>query len=183
MRDGVDTLLSWPCYTQRDRTYGMVARWCRGWGCSGTWLKAATGGGWSQFTFVSALVSAFVSPRSFIWWDPDSCGYGICRWGIWGVIDLEKEMATHSSVLAWRIPGTAEPGGLPSMGSHRVRHNWSDLAAADLWGWSFLNEMTAFICKRHTEPPSPPRKWRYNEKCVTRKDPADHAEEIYFHCL
>ena len=43
---------------------------------------------------------------------------------------LEKEMATHSSVLAWRIPGTEEPGGLPSMGSHRVRHDWSDLAAA-----------------------------------------------------
>ena len=45
---------------------------------------------------------------------------------------LEKEMATHSSVLAWRIPGMAEPGGLPSMGLHRVRHNWSDLAVADL---------------------------------------------------
>ena len=44
---------------------------------------------------------------------------------------LEKEMATHSSVLSWRIPGTAEPGGLPSMGSHRVRHDWSDLAAAE----------------------------------------------------
>ncbi len=43
---------------------------------------------------------------------------------------LEKEMATHSSVLAWRIPGTEEPGGLPSMGSHRVGHNRSDLAAA-----------------------------------------------------
>ena len=43
---------------------------------------------------------------------------------------LEKEMAAHSSVLAWRIPGTGEPGGLPSMGSHRVRHDWSDLAAA-----------------------------------------------------
>ena len=43
---------------------------------------------------------------------------------------LEKEMAAHSSVLAWRIPGTAEPGGLPSMGSHRVGHDWSDLAAA-----------------------------------------------------
>ena len=43
---------------------------------------------------------------------------------------LEKEMATHSSVLAWRIPGTGEPGGLPSMGSRRVRHDWSDLAAA-----------------------------------------------------
>ena len=43
---------------------------------------------------------------------------------------LEKEMATHSCVLAWRIPGTAEPGGLPSMGSHKVGHDWSDLAAA-----------------------------------------------------
>ena len=43
---------------------------------------------------------------------------------------LEKEMATHSSVLAWRIPGTGEPGGLPSMGSHRVGHDWSNLAAA-----------------------------------------------------
>ena len=43
---------------------------------------------------------------------------------------LEKEMATHSSVLAWRIPGTGEPGGLPFMGSHRVGHDWSDLAAA-----------------------------------------------------
>ena len=38
---------------------------------------------------------------------------------------LEKEMATHSSVLAWRIPGMGEPGGLPSMGSHRVRHDWA----------------------------------------------------------
>ena len=43
----------------------------------------------------------------------------------------EKEMATHSSVLAWRIPGTEEPGRRPSMGSHRVGHDWSDLAAAD----------------------------------------------------
>ena len=36
---------------------------------------------------------------------------------------LEKEMATHSSVLAWRIPGTGKPGGLPSLGSHRVGHD------------------------------------------------------------
>ena len=43
---------------------------------------------------------------------------------------LEEEMATHSSVFAWRIPGMAGPGGLLSMGSHRVRHAWSDLAAA-----------------------------------------------------
>ena len=53
---------------------------------------------------------------------------------------LEKEMAIHSSVLAWRIPGTGEPGGLPSLGSHRVGHDWSDLAvncssltATQLW--------------------------------------------------
>ena len=43
---------------------------------------------------------------------------------------LEEEMPTHSSVPAWSIPGTVEPGGLPSMGSHRVGHDWSDLAAA-----------------------------------------------------
>ena len=43
---------------------------------------------------------------------------------------MEKEMATHSSVLAWRIPGTVEPDGLPSMGLHRVGHDWSDWAAA-----------------------------------------------------
>ena len=47
-----------------------------------------------------------------------------------GFPTLEKEMAPHSSVLAWRIPGTGEPGELPSMGSHRVGHDRSDLAAA-----------------------------------------------------
>ena len=44
---------------------------------------------------------------------------------------LQKGMATHSSVLAWRIPGTGEPGGLPSAGLHRVGHDWSNSAAAD----------------------------------------------------
>ena len=43
---------------------------------------------------------------------------------------LEKEMATHSSILSWEIPWTEEPSGLLSMGSHRVGHDWSDLAAA-----------------------------------------------------
>ena len=43
---------------------------------------------------------------------------------------LEKEMATHSSILAWRIPGMGEPGGLPTLGLHIVGHDWSDLAAA-----------------------------------------------------
>ena len=63
---------------------------------------------------------------------------GCSSWGRWlsdftftfHFYALEKEMAAHSSVLAWRIPGTAEPGGLPAMGSHRVGHDWSDLAAA-----------------------------------------------------
>ena len=57
---------------------------------------------------------------------------------------MEKEMATHSSVLAWRIPGTDDPGGLLSTGSHRVRYDWSDLAAAALWKlpplkWQFIS--------------------------------------------
>ena len=57
---------------------------------------------------------------------------------------LEKEMTTHSSVLAWRIPGTAEPRGLLSMGSHRVRHDWSDLAAAaSLIPWNYILTMVS----------------------------------------
>ena len=57
---------------------------------------------------------------------------------------LEKEMATHSSVLAWRIPGTGKPGGLPSMGSHRVRHDGSDLtAAADI---TYLKLDVTYYC-------------------------------------
>ena len=70
---------------------------------------------------------------------------------------LEKEMATHSSVLPWRIPGMGEPGGLPSTGSHRVRHDWRDLAeaAATLilvwlrWVWfsqNFPVEIYEFWC-------------------------------------
>ena len=65
---------------------------------------------------------------------------------------LEKEVATHSSVLAWRIPGTAEPGGLPSVGSHRVGHDWSNLAAAAaaareeliLHSWKFIIHKPTF---------------------------------------
>ena len=56
-------------------------------------------------------------------------------------------MATHSSVLAWRIPGTGEPGGLPSLGSHRVGHDWSDLAAA---------AAAAYICQSQYPRPSHP---------------------------
>ena len=79
----------------------------------------------------------------------------------------KRKMATQSSVLAWRIPGMGEPGGLPSMGSHRVGHNWSDLAAAAageksisgmenskckgfeaercLWKWKLLSHAWLFV--------------------------------------
>ena len=58
---------------------------------------------------------------------------------------LEKEMATHSSVLVWRIPGTEAPGGLPFVGSHRVRHDWSDLAvAAATVGFPVLHDLPEF---------------------------------------
>ena len=54
---------------------------------------------------------------------------------------LEKEMVIHSSVLAWRIPGMGESGGLPCMGSHRVWHDWSDLAAAI---WETLEQISTW---------------------------------------
>ena len=55
----------------------------------------------------------------------------LCLW-----LYLEKAMAPHSSTLAWKIPGMGAPGGLPSMGSHRVGHDWCDLAAAAAWLYS-----------------------------------------------
>ena len=62
---------------------------------------------------------------------------------------LEKDMATHSGVLAWRIPGTEEPGGLPSMGSHRVGHDWSNLAAAAAAGphWLSILNVAVWTCR------------------------------------
>ena len=60
---------------------------------------------------------------------------------------LEEEMATHSSVLAWRIPGTGEPGGLPSLESHRVGNNWSDLAAAAASIWCLVHINIFWVTK------------------------------------
>ena len=69
---------------------------------------------------------------------------------------LEKEMATHSSILAWRIPGIGEPGELLSMGSHRVRHDWSDAAAAAIVGMNSGEEPEAMsntgVSPKKTEP-------------------------------
>ena len=69
------------------------------------------------------------------WW---AAIYGVAESRTWlkrlssSWFTFGKGMATHSSILAWTIPGTEEPGGLPSMGSQRVRHNWSNLSAASL---------------------------------------------------
>ena len=83
-------------------------------------------------------------------------------------------MATHSSVLAWRIPGTGEPGGLPSMGLHRVGHDWSDLAAEaavtsthSLWHWDWIlahslgvYTYSGGVCRVHGEAPFlPVKRW------------------------
>ena len=83
---------------------------------------------------------------------------------------LEKEMVTHSSVLAWRIPGTGEPGGLPSIGSHRVGHDWSDLATA-AWHYSKCGGKISFSpnCElvpnsfRGSTEHSGKRQWYHNE--------------------
>ena len=70
---------------------------------------------------------------------------------------LEKEMATHSSVLAWRIPGTGEPVGLLSMGSHRVGHDWSDLASAAAISGCFLKALIYAKFRRRWWISSKPR--------------------------
>ena len=72
-------------------------------------------------------------------------------------------MATHSSVLAWRIPGTEEPDGLPSVGSHRVGHDWSDLAAAaDNIYWNRIKHSVQF---------SP-----VAQSCPTLRDPMNRSK-------
>ena len=89
--------------------------------------------------------------RSLEGWSP---------WGRWGS-DMTERLhfyfslscigegnGTHSSVLAWRIPGMGEPGGLPSMGSHRVGHDWSDLAAAAVYVCLYINILKQLLSKK-----------------------------------
>ena len=68
----------------------------------------------------------------------------------------EKEMATHSSAIAWRIPGTGKPGGLPSMGSHRVEHNWSDLAATAANSVQFSSVVSDSLWSHELQQARPP---------------------------
>ena len=73
----------------------------------------------------------------------------LTRWTFAGKVmsllfNMLSRLATHSSILAWRIPGMGEPGGLPSMGLHRIGHNWRDLAAAAGWLQLFFQEGSIF---------------------------------------
>ena len=118
----------------------------------GAWWTAIYGGpqSWTQLKWLSSSNSSSVYTREGngtplqysclenpmdggAWW---ASVHGVTKSQIW-LSDftftflfpaLEKEMATHSSVLAWRIPETGEPGGLPSVGLQTVGHDWSDLA-------------------------------------------------------
>ena len=96
-----------------------------------------------HMVFCNHLLSLSIMYSRFI--HVVTCIIPLNCWIIFHCVDI-AEMATRSSVLAWRIPGTGEPGGLPSMGSHRVGHDWSDLAAAAaVWTqhicWSVLQLM------------------------------------------
>ena len=106
----------------------------------GCWGPVLLGTCWD--TLVCTLKSSHwvvggsdIYPLTFIlhWWEEvlgSICAYKRLMNSRHARYALEKEMATHSSVLAWRIPGMGEPSGLPSMASLRVGHNWRDLAAA-----------------------------------------------------
>ena len=72
-------------------------------------------------------------------------------------------MAIHSSTLAWKIPGMGEPGGLPSMGSHRAGHNWSDLAAVAYNYWQNL--------------------WRQNWEKNKLEETEDNVGKVFFQVI
>ena len=95
-------------------------------------------------------------------WTEEPCKpavHGVAKCGTWlnnftfifHFYALEKEMATFSSILAWRIPGTGEPSGLPFVGSHRVGHDWRDLAAAAA---QLDSKTQIFWLQNHYPPPS-----------------------------
>ena len=88
-------------------------------------------------------------------------------------IYMEKAMATHSSILAWRIPWTEEPGGLLSMGSHRVGHDWSDLAAYII---SYIYEISQEKMLVFTTPVS-----RYNMSKISKiRQCLNHSKKRVF---
>ena len=113
------------------------------------------------------IIIFLISVASPVFLPVEFCGWrslvGCCPWGR---TELDTTEATymhactgggngnHSGVLAWRIPGTEEPGGLPSMGSQRVRHNWSDLATAAAAASSWVNIFSIYydLCLHFLSP-------------------------------
>ena len=101
---------------------------------------------------------------------------GCSPWGRWEsdmteqlhFHSLEKEMATHSSILAWRIPGMAQPGGLSSMGLHRVGHDWSNLAAAAAAVWITCRDKGACVTQ-----------WSYDLWVEDHPKQMDHSGEFW----
>ena len=111
---------------------------------------------------------------------------------------LEKEMATYSNVLAWRIPGTVEPGGLPSMRSHRVGYDWSDLGVAakqkSLRGIIFLSDNYKWISilngflggSRHRESTCQWRRckrWEFDPWGLGRSPGEGNGNPLKYSCL
>ena len=86
---------------------------------------------------------------------------------------LEREMATHSSILAWRIPGTKEPGGPLSMGSQKVGHDWNDLAAAAALvnHLQYWNQIDYILCSQ---------RWRSSIQSVKTRPEADCGSDHEF---
>ena len=96
----------------------------------------------------------------------------------WLKLNMGKEMATHSSVLAWRIPGMGEPGGLPSMGSHRVGHNWSNSSCRS-WIWTAFIEVTE-AARAKQDPSCKPS---LGDACLSLlKVAANHWEILFEAC-
>ena len=119
-----------------------VAIWCQWWMAAVLWILWKLDFWWGPFTWMAGNAGSCLElvarehPMDGGVWRAAVHGVAMSRTRLsdftftFHFHASEKEMATHSSVLAWRIPGMGEPGGLPSMGSHRVGHDWSDLAAA-----------------------------------------------------
>ena len=146
-----------PLHSLRKEGISWASRWPRNWRALQLYLKVRAWWGFYPITFMAYVVYASRegngTPLQY------SCLENPMDGGAWtaavhGVAEgqtqlsdftftfhfhaLEKEMATHSSVLAWRIPGTGRLAGLPSMGSHRVGHDWRDLAIAKPYLFLFL---------------------------------------------
>ena len=120
----------WPFATLWTAVHELLCPWDSPGRHTGVGCHALLQGGWNSGLLVSPALQADSWPTepprkpSLIW------GQGNFELTTISTTPSEKAMAPHSSTLAWRIPGMGEPDGLLSMGSHRVRHDWSDLAAA-----------------------------------------------------